>query len=190
MHAIEMNHGHHPFYGPALHWTQPYSPASECPHNRHQRRTPASGHRTIASWAVLDSAGSPVGRASRLPWELQPRPVIGDPAAAAPEPFRGYILTERNPSEPLATYTPEEARLVCPTCGVPKIHRRPTELWSRLALAHAIHCPVTLSSSCTPSSSSPSIPLAAVPTMYMYETDSICIILFFLTIRIVSHDTG
>ncbi|KAH6928270.1 hypothetical protein HPB50_013769 [Hyalomma asiaticum] len=37
------------------------------------------------------------------PWELQPRPAIGDPPAAAPEPFRGNILTERYPSEPLAT---------------------------------------------------------------------------------------
>ncbi|KAH6919450.1 hypothetical protein HPB50_029562 [Hyalomma asiaticum] len=53
-----------------------------------------------------------------------PRPAVGDPPAAAPEPFRGNLLTERYPSEPLATYTPEEARLLCPTCGVPEIHRR------------------------------------------------------------------
>ncbi|KAH6935211.1 hypothetical protein HPB50_004780 [Hyalomma asiaticum] len=82
------------------------------------------GRRTIATWTILDPAGSPVGWASRLPWELQPRPAIGDPPAAAPEPFRGNLLTERYPTEPLATYTPEEARLLCPTCGVPEIHRR------------------------------------------------------------------
>ncbi|KAH6933124.1 hypothetical protein HPB50_012320 [Hyalomma asiaticum] len=96
------------------------SPASECPHNRHERRTPAGGRRTIATWTILDSAGSPVGWASRLPWELQHRPAIGDPPAAAPEPFRGNLLTERCPSEPLATYTPEEARLLCPIVEYPK----------------------------------------------------------------------
>ncbi|KAH6930026.1 hypothetical protein HPB50_008097 [Hyalomma asiaticum] len=83
-----------------------------------------SGHLTIATWTILDLAGSPVGWASRLPWELQPRPAIGDPPATAPEPFRGRLLTEQYPSEPMATYTPEEARLLCPTCGVPEIHRR------------------------------------------------------------------
>ncbi|KAH6929248.1 hypothetical protein HPB50_025215 [Hyalomma asiaticum] len=119
-----MNRGQRPFYGPARHWTRPYPLASECPHTRHQRRTPAGGRRTIATWTILDPAGSPVGWASRLPWELQPRPAIGDPPAAAPEPFRGNLLTERYPSEPLATYTSEEARLLCPTCGVPEIHRR------------------------------------------------------------------
>ncbi|KAH6921402.1 hypothetical protein HPB50_027610 [Hyalomma asiaticum] len=36
----------------------------------------------------------------------------------------GNLFTEQYPSEPLATYTPEEAHLICPMCGVPEIHWR------------------------------------------------------------------
>ncbi|KAH6945641.1 hypothetical protein HPB50_009361 [Hyalomma asiaticum] len=150
MRAIQMNRGHRPFYGPARHWTRPYPPASECPHNRHQRRTPAGGHRTIATWTILDSAGSPVGWASRLPWELQPRPAIGDPPAAASESFRGNLLTERYPLEPLATYTPEEARLLGPTCGEPEIHRRQHQngaVHQTRVAATASHCRSSLQAS-------------------------------------------
>ncbi|KAH6932210.1 hypothetical protein HPB50_003704 [Hyalomma asiaticum] len=72
---------------------------------------------------MLDSAASPVSWASRLPWELQPRPTNGDAPAVSPEPFRRNLLTEGYPSEPTATYTPEQARLLGATCAVPEIHR-------------------------------------------------------------------
>ncbi|KAH6943535.1 hypothetical protein HPB50_023817 [Hyalomma asiaticum] len=107
MRAIQMNRGHRPFYAPARHWTRPYLPASECPPpNRHQRRIPAGGPRTIVTWTLWTPAGSPVSWASRLPWELQPRPAIGDPRAAAPEPTRNApaAIPERgaSPNSPRA----------------------------------------------------------------------------------------
>ncbi|KAH6940797.1 hypothetical protein HPB50_006872 [Hyalomma asiaticum] len=96
----------------------------------------------------------PLHWAHRNRLKLQSRPAIGDPLAAAPEPFRGNLITERYPSEPLDTYTPEEARLLCPTCEVPEIHRRQHQNGAlhQIRLAAA-------SSPCRPN-----LPAAASPT--------------------------
>ncbi|KAH7965239.1 hypothetical protein HPB49_004999 [Dermacentor silvarum] len=64
---------------------------------------------------------SSVGRVARLPWELQPRPLIGDAPELVPEPFRGLLLTERYPSEQPPFCTLGEARIVCPLCRVAEI---------------------------------------------------------------------
>ncbi|KAH7937752.1 hypothetical protein HPB49_015356 [Dermacentor silvarum] len=58
------------------------------------------------------------------PWELQPRPLIGESPELVPEPFRGRLLSERYSSERPPFYTPEEARILCPLCCVPEISRR------------------------------------------------------------------
>ncbi|KAH9372389.1 hypothetical protein HPB48_006681 [Haemaphysalis longicornis] len=63
-----------------------------------------------------------VGWLSRLPWELQPRPERGDPAADVREPFRGRLLSDRHPQEPPFFYTAEELRHLCPYCRVTQIH--------------------------------------------------------------------
>ncbi|KAH7933840.1 hypothetical protein HPB49_018024 [Dermacentor silvarum] len=47
----------------------------------------------------MDSMNTSIGWVSRLPWELQPRPLIGDSPELVPEPFRGLLLSERYPSE-------------------------------------------------------------------------------------------
>ncbi|KAH9371075.1 hypothetical protein HPB48_013174 [Haemaphysalis longicornis] len=77
--------------------------------------------RTVATWTVVEADRS-VGWVSRLPWELQPRPERGDPAADIPEPFRGRLLSDRHPQEPPSIYTAEELRRLCPYCRVPQIH--------------------------------------------------------------------
>ncbi|KAH8033303.1 hypothetical protein HPB51_009414 [Rhipicephalus microplus] len=60
---------------------------------------------------------------SRLRWELQPRPLLGNPPLEAPEPFRGLLLSDRRPTEPPQHYTAEESRILCPICRVPEISR-------------------------------------------------------------------
>ncbi|KAH7943422.1 hypothetical protein HPB52_007853 [Rhipicephalus sanguineus] len=79
--------------------------------------------RTVATWTVLDSTDRPVAWTSRLPWEIQPRPLLGDPPLDAPEPFRG-LLSDRHPMEPSQPYTAEETRILCPLCRVPETSRR------------------------------------------------------------------
>ncbi|KAH7945839.1 hypothetical protein HPB49_016309 [Dermacentor silvarum] len=88
------------------------------------RRSPPTGHRTLTTWTVMDFINTSVGWVSRLPWELQPRPLIGDSPELVPEPFRGRLLCERFPSERPPVYTPEEARILCPLCRVLEISRR------------------------------------------------------------------
>ncbi|KAH7984187.1 hypothetical protein HPB52_017840 [Rhipicephalus sanguineus] len=71
-----------------------------------------------------DSTDRPVAWTSRLPWGIQPRPLLGDPPLDAPEPFRGLLLSDRHPIEPSQPYTAEETRILCPLCRVPEISRR------------------------------------------------------------------
>ncbi|KAH9379864.1 hypothetical protein HPB48_000859 [Haemaphysalis longicornis] len=68
--------------------------------------------RTVATWTAMEADRS-VGWVSRLPWELQPRPERGDPAADVPD---------RHPQEPPSIYTAEELRRLGPYCRVPQIH--------------------------------------------------------------------
>ncbi|KAH7969715.1 hypothetical protein HPB52_021683 [Rhipicephalus sanguineus] len=100
------------------------SPRDRSPAVRSPRNPPPRGRvRTVATWTVLDSADRPVACTSRLPWELQPRPLLGDPPFDAPEPFRG-LLSDRPPIEPLQPYTTGETRIPCPIYRVPEISRR------------------------------------------------------------------
>ncbi|KAH9379435.1 hypothetical protein HPB48_016862 [Haemaphysalis longicornis] len=86
--------------------------------------------RTVATWTVVEADPS-VGWVSRHPWELQPRPERGDPAADVPEPFRGRLVSDRHPQERPSIYTAEELRRLCPYCRVPQIHV-PTHLTGSL----------------------------------------------------------
>lgn len=114
--------------GPSRGWGHPgYARAGFHPWlPRASRRRPPSTLRTVATWTVVEADRS-VGWVSRLPWELQPRPERGDPAADVPEPFRGRLLSDRHPQEPPSFYTAGELRLLCPYCRVPQIHL-PTHL--------------------------------------------------------------
>ncbi|KAH7982842.1 hypothetical protein HPB52_018969 [Rhipicephalus sanguineus] len=80
--------------------------------------------RAVATWTVLDSTDHPVAWTLRLPWEIQPRPLLGEPPLDAPEPFRGLLLSDRHLMEPPQPYTAEETRILCPICRVPEISRR------------------------------------------------------------------
>ncbi|KAH7938156.1 hypothetical protein HPB49_020975 [Dermacentor silvarum] len=53
------------------------------------RQSPPVARRTVAIWTVMDSLKTSIGWVSRLPWELQPRPLIGESPELVPEPFRG-----------------------------------------------------------------------------------------------------
>ncbi|KAH7938342.1 hypothetical protein HPB49_022629 [Dermacentor silvarum] len=88
------------------------------------RQSPLAGRRTVATWTVMDPMNTSVEWVSRLPWELQPRPLIGDSPGLVPEPFRGRLLSKRFPSERPPLYTPEEARILCSPCRVPEISQR------------------------------------------------------------------
>ncbi|KAH7931840.1 hypothetical protein HPB52_025232 [Rhipicephalus sanguineus] len=89
---------------------------------RGPRYPPSRGRvRTVATWTVLDSTDRPVAWTSRLPWEIQPRPLLGDPPLDAPEPFRGLLLSDRHPIEPSQPYTAKETRILC---RVSEISRR------------------------------------------------------------------
>ncbi|KAH7963489.1 hypothetical protein HPB52_021256 [Rhipicephalus sanguineus] len=95
------------------------------------RNPPPRGRiRTVATWTVLDSADHVVAWTSRLPRELQPRPLLGDLILDAPEPFRGLLPSDRHPIEPPQPYTTEETRILCPTCRVPEISRRAHQVGS------------------------------------------------------------
>ncbi|KAH7969525.1 hypothetical protein HPB52_019296 [Rhipicephalus sanguineus] len=101
------------------------APWDRSPAVREPRYPPSRGRvRTVATWTVLDSTDRPVAWTSRLPWEIQPRPLLGDPPLDAPEPFRGLLLSHRHPIEPSQPYTAEETRILCPLCRVPEISRR------------------------------------------------------------------
>lgn len=86
------------------------------------RTAPPRPTRCIATWTVV-AGGYPVSWASRSRWAAQHRPLRGTDLARVPAPFSGLTLQERHPSDPLAPLTPDEARLLCPLCGVPEFHR-------------------------------------------------------------------
>lgn len=79
-------------------------------------------YRSAATWTVVHS-GRPVSWASRSRWSSQPRPLRGMDPASVPPPFRGVTMQDRHPADPLLPYTEEERRALCPSCGVPIIHR-------------------------------------------------------------------
>ncbi|KAH7939299.1 hypothetical protein HPB52_010400 [Rhipicephalus sanguineus] len=100
-------------------------PEDRSPAVRGPRYPPSRGCvRTVATWTVLDSTDRPVAWTSRLPWEIQPCPSLGDPPIDAPETFRGLLFSDRHPIEPSEPYTAEETRILCPLCRVPETSRR------------------------------------------------------------------
>ncbi|KAH7968598.1 hypothetical protein HPB52_009933 [Rhipicephalus sanguineus] len=120
-----MNRRHRPLPSPTRHPSGSRQAKRAHAHPaRHPGLPPSLGRRTVTTWTTHDSAGVPVGWVSRLTWELQPRPAIFDAPPAAPEPFRGIVLSNHYPTEPPTTYTAEEARILCPLSGVPKHYRR------------------------------------------------------------------
>ncbi|KAH7951789.1 hypothetical protein HPB52_012950 [Rhipicephalus sanguineus] len=80
----------------------------------------------VATWTVLDSADRSVPWTSRRPWEIQPRPLLGDPPLDAPEPFSGRLLSDRHPIEPPQPCTAEETRIVCRTFPAAPITTAPS----------------------------------------------------------------
>ncbi|KAH7937129.1 hypothetical protein HPB49_008004 [Dermacentor silvarum] len=58
----------------------------------------------VATWTALDSTNNSIGWVSRLPWELPPRPLIGDSPELVPEPFLGLCSPSAiQPSRLLST---------------------------------------------------------------------------------------
>ncbi|KAH6942941.1 hypothetical protein HPB50_012399 [Hyalomma asiaticum] len=124
--AIQMNRGHRPFYAAARHWTRPYPPASECPPpNRHQRRIPAGGPRTIVTWTLWTRLAPPLAGHLGFPGSYNPDQPLGihEPRLRSRSEETFLRSGNRRCPWPL-TYTPEEARFLCPTCGVPEMHWR------------------------------------------------------------------
>ncbi|XP_064481212.1 uncharacterized protein LOC135394412 [Ornithodoros turicata] len=83
---------------------------------------PRPRHRSVATWTIVHS-GQPVPWASRSRWASQPRPLRGADPSSVPQPFRGVTIEDRHPADPLLPYTEEERQALCPSCGVPIIHR-------------------------------------------------------------------
>ncbi|XP_064485451.1 uncharacterized protein LOC135397836 [Ornithodoros turicata] len=103
----------------------PHRPASHSRPAQNTLRVTGSAsvrQHSVATWTVV-SHDMPVSWASRSRWTAQPRPLHGDDLSRTSAPFRGLILSERHPADPLQPLTAEERRLLCPVCEVPEVHR-------------------------------------------------------------------
>ncbi|XP_049513532.1 uncharacterized protein LOC119431240 isoform X1 [Dermacentor silvarum] len=76
---------------------------------------------SVSTWTV-QIGEVPISYVSREKWREQCRPEKGMRPDLIDEPFRGCTLQDRHPNEPKATYTEQEMRNLCPTCGTLVIH--------------------------------------------------------------------
>ncbi|KAH7969571.1 hypothetical protein HPB52_019636 [Rhipicephalus sanguineus] len=82
------------------------APWDRSPVVRGPRYPPSRGRvRTVATCTVLDSTARPVAWTSRLPWEIQPRPLLGDPPLDAPHPYTAATsLHGRGDQDPVSDF--------------------------------------------------------------------------------------
>lgn len=98
-----------------------FEPRSTAEERRYRAEEPAEKMTSVSTWTV-QIGEVPISYISRMKWSDQARPEKGTPPGSVLEPFRGYTLQDRHPNEPKATYTEEELRHLCPTCGTLVIH--------------------------------------------------------------------
>lgn len=105
-------------YGPSIDAGAPGMGAGDADDRGASRKQVAL---SVSTWTV-QIGEVPISYVSREKWREQCRPEKGMRPDLIDEPFRGCTLQDRHPNEPKATYTEQEMRNLCPTCGTLVIH--------------------------------------------------------------------